>query len=556
MFEKNLQYINNDALKQRLQKISVTESRMGVSYCITPSNDYVLLKDDLPSDDLNNPREAIRKMFETNIKSEMKASDIIINFGIGLGYLLDETFNTYPSRIYVYEPDIKLLHFVLNNVDISEHLASGRVYITNDLNELSAKISQTFLNRDKVEIVYLQNYAVVKNKELLQLTQRIYDTCKSKMVDVNTISKFSEVWLNNELENIAEINNRGVKLLSDLENKYVGQTALIAGAGPSLADNINEIKANRDKLIIIAVNKAAGYLIENSVTPDFVVSLDARNMDTTLGGLESRFGMVNCIFDIRTDSHILSKGFKDYYVNFGTSDSVARKLADYNKFMNFNETGGTASTLAFISAVKMGFSRIVFAGIDLAFKDNTAYASGAQLNRISPDEIMADGIKKNLVQVRSVTGGKVYTRDDYEAFIGHFVHLIKESGYSEIYNVSSFGAYIEGVKNVKFDDLYLYAPAVNVSLDDIPYRKFDITDFVQEEFKNINNIIAMLSKSTFSPALVSSIVKSVLVYQYMQGEIVNVLQSNFEERLAQEFIDKTKSAIKSVVDTLQRTKLI
>ena len=376
------------------------------------------------------------------------------------------------------------------------------------------------------------------------------------MVDVNTISKFSEVWLSNELENIAEINNRGVKLLSDLEGKYIGQTALIAGAGPSLADNIEDIKANRNKIIILAVNKAAGYLIENSITPDFVISLDAKNMDTTLGGLESRFGMVNCIFDIRTDSHILSKGFKDYYVNFGTSDSVARKLADYNKFMNFNETGGTASTLAFISAVKMGFSRIVFAGIDLAFKDNTAYASGIQVNRISPDEVLADGIKKNLVQVRSVTGGKVYTRDDYEAFIGHFVHLIKETGYNEVYNVSSFGAYIEGVKNVKFDDLYLYAPAVNVSLEDIEYKKFDVTDFVKEEFKNINNIISMLSKSTFSPALVSSIVKSVLVYQYMQGEIVNALQSNFDERMAQEFIDKTKSSIKTVVDILQRTKLI
>ena len=100
----------------------------------------------------------------------------------------------------------------------------------------------------------------------------------------------------------------------------------------------------------------------------------------------------------------------------------------------------------------------------------------------------------------------------------------------------------------------VYKP--NVSLEDIEYKKFDVTDFVKEEFKNINNIISMLSKSTFSPALVSSIVKSVLVYQYMQGEIVNALQSNFDERMAQEFIDKTKSSIKTVVDILQRTKLI
>ena len=32
-----------------------------------------------------------------NIKNEMKPNDIIITFGIGLGYLLDETFNTFSN---------------------------------------------------------------------------------------------------------------------------------------------------------------------------------------------------------------------------------------------------------------------------------------------------------------------------------------------------------------------------------------------------------------------------------------------------------------------------
>ena len=141
MFEKNLEYIDNLALKRRLSRISIEQSRAGISYYITPSNDYILLKDDVPSDDLNNPREAIREMLKATIKNEMHSNDIIITFGIGLGYLLDETFNTYPSRIFVYEPDVNFLHFVLNNVDISQHLASGRVYITNDLDELLAKLN-------------------------------------------------------------------------------------------------------------------------------------------------------------------------------------------------------------------------------------------------------------------------------------------------------------------------------------------------------------------------------------------------------------------------------
>ena len=193
MFEKNLRAIDNAALQRRLSRISIEESRVGISYCVTPSNDYVLLKDDIPADDLNNPRESVQKVLKENVKHDMKSNDIIITFGLGLGYLLDETFQKYPSRIFIYEPDLNLLHFVLNNVDISEHLSSGRVFLTNDLDELINKLSSSFITKDKVEIVYLPNYALVKNKELLLLTIKVFDACKSKLVDVNTIKVVIEL---------------------------------------------------------------------------------------------------------------------------------------------------------------------------------------------------------------------------------------------------------------------------------------------------------------------------------------------------------------------------
>lgn len=556
MFKKNLESLNNEALKRRLLSISEIGSRAGITFCVTPSNDYVLLKDDFPSDDLHNPREAVKQMLEKNIKTEMKASDTIITFGIGLGYLLDETFNKYPSKIYVYEPDLNLLHFVLSNVDISEHLASGRVFLTNDVDELIAKLASTFITQDKVEIVYLQNYAIAKNKELLNLTQRVFDTCKTKMVDINTITKFSKVWLTNTIENIAYVNNNDAFLLSDLENKFLGQTALIAGAGPSLDDNIEKIQANRNKFVIFAVNKSVKYLIQNGITPDFVVCLDARNMNKTLGGLEECLKDSNAIIDIRTDKFVMTKNFKKIFLNFTDTDILIKKLAKYNSFMKFYESGGSAATLALSSAVKMGFSSIVLAGIDLAFKDNVIYADGNTMQRISHDEIMVDNVKKNLVQVKSVKGNLVTTREDYQAFINHFEVLVKSLNHQGIYNISSFGAFINGIKNVAFEELSLFNNAAMQSLAFVKPFKFDIKDFMQEEFYNINNIISMLSKEIFSPVLVTTIVKSVFVYQYLQAEVLQVLQRNFANELAENFISKTKIAIKTVVELLQKNKLI
>lgn len=556
MLNKNLEALKNTVIQRRLSKISAEESRIGISYCITPTNDYVLLKNDLPTDDLNNPREAAKQMIAKNINHEMKNNDTIIIFGIGLGYLLDEVYQEFPSKIYIYEPDLMLLHFVLSNADISEHLASGRVFITNDMDELLNKLSSTFLTKDKVEIVYIQNYAIVHNKELLMLTQKVYDVCKSKIVDINTIAKFSKRWLVNTINNISAINNNNMYLLSELENKFTGQTALIAGAGPSLNENLPKIQANRGKFVIFAVNKVVKYLLQNGITPDFVVGLDARNMDKTLGGIDGHLSRANCLMDIRTDSSIINKGFNKIFVNFSETDFFIKKLAKYNNTMKFYEAGGSASTFALTAAVKMGFSQIVLAGVDLAFKENQIYAYGENMNRVSQNEIIVDSVKKNLVQVKSVSGGIVYTRDDYEAFIHHFEELIKELKFPNIYNISSFGAYIEGVKAVSFEELNLTAPASTSQISFIPTFKFDLKTFIDEEFCNINNIITILSKGVFSPALLSAIVKSAFIYQYMQSEILEVLQKNYAPELAEPFIEKTKASIKVVVELLQKTKLV
>ena len=178
------------------------------------------------------------------------------------------------------------------------------------------------------------------------------------------------------------------------------------------------------------------------------------------------------------------------------------------------------------------------------------------MNRISQEEIMIDNTKKNLVQVKSVNGDAVYTREDYQAFIHHFSVLIKDLGHNEIYNTSSFGAEIFGTKNATIDSIPL---STNVSLAPLAFVqpfKFEIKQFIQEEFMNINQIITQLSKGIFSPALVNTIVKSAFIYQYMQADVLEVLQKNFAPELAESFVDSAKASIKTIVELLQQSKLI
>lgn len=558
MFNKNLRYLNNTRLKADLEKISLEESRRDISYCMTNSNDYLLMKNDIPLDDIDNPREAIKQMLAVSIKQPMQNNDIIVIFGIGLCYILDEVFNTYPCRIFLYEPDTNLLHFVLNNVDISEHLSSGRIYISDRKEELIRKLKDSYITKDKVEVVYLKNYAIVKSNELLEFTQMVYDTCKSKMVDINTITRYSSIWTENMINNISIINNSEMYMLSDLEGKFHDQTALIIAAGPSFEDNIEKIKANRDKYVIFAVNKVLKEVLAAGIKPDFAVCLDAMYVDKTFAGIEEYLPNINCITDLKTSECVYKSNFKKIFVSFSENEMLVKSLREFNQSIKTYDCGGSAATMAFVSAVKMGFAKIIFSGLDLAFKQDIMYASGEKTNRISQDKIEVDSAEKNITRVKSVNGDMVMTRDDYAAYIDHFKTLISDLGYTEVYNTTSFGANIEGIKNTPFERISLIVTSNTTPfiLGEVQPFKLQVSQWAQNELSRINEIITLLSKDAFSPALVSSIVKSPLMYGLMQADILRVVQSGMNIGLAEEFMTKTKQTVKKSVDLLQSKRFI
>ena len=558
MFNKNLEFLSNEDLKTRLGGFAIDETKANMSYCMTKSNDYLIMKNDIPLDDLDNPRQAIQKMIKETIKKPMEKNDIIITFGIGLCYQLDEVFNTFPSRIFVYEPDTKLIHFVLSNVDISDHLKSGRVFIYDDLDALAAKLSEIYITKDKVEILYLKNYSIVKSQDLLALTQKVYEVCKSKAVDVNTITRYSKIWLDNTLTNIGTINNQNIYKLSDLDDKFNGQAALVTAAGPSLMENLPYVKDNREKFVIFCVNKALKILLDNGITPDFVVCADARFVSKTLADVGANLQNINCIMSINTDSSVLANKFKKVFITFPTNDMVINKLSQYNSFIQQRESGGSATTMAFVSAVKMGFSKVILAGVDLAFKGEQVYANGQAYEKVSAEEMKINSITKNLTTVPSVTGVDVVSSDDYAAFVHHFEVLVKELDYASAYNTSSFGANIPGIKNKPMKDIPIMgiSNTTAITLGEVQPFKIDTKIWAQDELLLINEIIALLSRNEFSTALVSSISKSPLMYQYMQAEILEVLQQKMAEELAESFISKTKEGIKYIVETLQKNNLM
>ena len=95
-----------------------------------------------------------------------------------------------------------------------------------------------------------------------------------------------------------------------------------------------------------------------------------------------------------------------------------------------------------------------------------------------------------------------------------------------------------------------------ITLGEVQPFKLETKIWAQDELLLINEIIALLSRGEFSVALVSAISKSPLMYQYMQSEVLEALQSKMAEELAEKFIAKAKEGIKYIVETLQKNNII
>ena len=114
------------------------------------------------------------------------------------------------------------------------------------------------------------------------------------------------------------------------------------------------------------------------------------------------------------------------------------------------------------------------------------------------------------------------------------------------------------MKNISIDKIPLFgiSNTTSIILGEVQPFKFETKKWTENELSLLNDIIELLSQNTFSSALVAAIVKSPMMYQYMQVDILEVLQKNMADEIAESFITRTKEGVKFIVDSLQTNGLI
>ncbi|OQX42113.1 MAG: hypothetical protein B0D88_07045, partial [Candidatus Sedimenticola endophacoides] len=182
-----------------------------------------------------------------------------------------------------------------------------------------------------------------------------------------------------------------------------GATAVVVAAGPSLGGYLPWLKAQRGRLLVIAVSRVSGLLWSRGVRPDVLVHCDPKDL-----GLERAMGIFHfpeALFAYVSSANTTLVGqWAGPRVVLDRDALIGRLFPGLPEILG---SGSTVSNIAIDLAAHMGARRVVLLGVDLCHS-----AAGSQHAAGSAD-FDCPLIQLNVLKVRTNRGDTAFTTPDY-----------------------------------------------------------------------------------------------------------------------------------------------
>jgi hypothetical protein len=427
----------------------------------------------------------------THSNSNMLTIDKFIVIGTGLGMhlsMIDEKIS--PKQYMIIEDNLELFKLSLFTTEYYKLAQRADLYfsIADEENvfiqTMNAFLENQFFYNRYIKYVKFPTHTEDKIKQIQNslITQPyIFFPYKA------TLFKYMKP---------LEYMNDGYKLLNvggNFSNSvFKDKPVLVLAAGPSLIENIEWLKENHHKFIIIAISTILNTLHKHNVKPDIVTQLDGG--DTSLKFYEN----------------VLEDGFlNDAFMVFGSNIPVkVRAMFKKEQIYYFDEgenyisnytalTSPCIGSVTLILALLLNAKELYLLGINLAVDQETGqshsadYMYGYQADTKNKDKlsnVMEN--TKNLFQVRGNFRETIYTNAIMHASVQSLyrnIPIVKKE-YQKVYNLND-GSYITQTipKNVKEIDTSLY--------EDIDKTKLALS--IQEDLEK-NSIIRLSDKDVSS----------------------------------------------------------
>jgi hypothetical protein len=329
--------------------------------------------------------------------------------GLGLGYPLQAIFDraSDESIFFVFEPDIELIRTALEQRDLSQLIASGRVYFFT-----VADKAEIFTKLTPMAAMCSMGFEGVTHAPSLALHPEFFGEVQGWIAEYASFARTSLNTLvingRRTAENVTANLDRYLSTpgVEELKDQYKGRPAIIVSAGPSLRKNKHLLKDADGKAVFIAVQTILQPLLELGIEPQFVTSLDYHDISTRYyeklpRDLKTRLvaepKASPKIFDVFPGPvTILGNDFADRLLREMTQPNTPGSERKATTQMSSEHaplrkgrlsSGATVAHLAYYLAEHLGCDPVIFVGQDLGFADGLAYAPGTNIDDVWRPEL-------------------------------------------------------------------------------------------------------------------------------------------------------------------------
>ncbi|URM33459.1 DUF115 domain-containing protein [Cytobacillus firmus] len=410
----------------------------------------------------------------------------VLFYGIGFGYHIKEFMTRFPNYTFsIYEPEIEVFYQFMNHCRLGD-IPLGR--LNSVAIETSREKGKLFLDlfiqnlQERVLVVTLPSYERVFKNKFQFFTEDFKAAMQAKRTNHYVDQMFSARWTLNSLLNFPKTFTTPNILSNEFKKHFNNKPLIIVSAGPSLEEEYDNLRYIKDKKLayIFAVGSANRALIAQGILPDAVCTYDPQghNYDVFASMIEQGITSVPMIYGTSVGFETLDmyKGPKLHMIT--NQDTIAQYYLKNKDDSDFDVVfdSSTIAAVTFQLAAKLGCNPIVFAGQNLAFRNNQFYSKDVDYQEKNRSIQVEEEDKVHTLLVEDVYGNLIETTPSFNNMRENIEEYIKQFPNVQVFNTTKGGAAIEGAAFEK--------------LENIIQEKFHTPIVVNDWFNNSYNLYA------------------------------------------------------------------
>lgn len=462
------------------------------------------------------PKEESESLVKDFFEAE-GSSDHIIVYGIGLGYHIASLVEKYPNaKLSLVEPSIEILHAFLCEFNVT-NIKLENIYLENE-QYLSNLVEGILINTQNQEnkIFILNSYKNIFKENHEKFLAEFNESIKNKRNQILTNFNFQKRWVINSMKNFSTTLNTKNILLQN-RDFYKGKTALIVSAGPSLEEEIENIRTIVEKKLafVFTAGSSISTLLKHGIHPHATTTYDPGEFNHNVFNkiYEKNITSIPVIYGTSVGYETIEK-YPGEKLHMITSQDMISQFLVQSVSKKPIEGIIDSPSIAVIDLqllYRLGFSSIILVGQNFAYRDNKRYSSGIEYEKETLDEELL----KKAIKVKSVDGDTVYTNYGFNQMREQMEQFISVCKGANIINTTQGGAHINGTEFMSLQEVinnYLKEPTINeywydiLETDsyDIDYlesrnyilkKGYDEIDEILKEINTLNEKIVSLARN-------------------------------------------------------------